>query len=86
MSNRWQVQHVKVHFNEILEACLVNGPQIITKQGVETAVLVAIDQWRHLKRMGRPNLKELLLASGARTEALVPERRRSRRRPPHQFS
>ena len=44
----------------------------MTKRGVETAVLVPIEQWRQLERMTRPDLKELLLTSEARTENLVP--------------
>ena len=57
------------------------GPQIITKRGVETAVLVPIDRWRRLESLARPNLKELLLAPDARTDTLTPPRREHRRRP-----
>ena len=85
MSNMWQVQDAKARFSEMLETSLAKGPQIVTKRGVETAVLVPIDQWRRLQRMTRPNLKELLLAPGARTEALTPPRRRLRRRPTPRF-
>lgn len=82
MDNTWQVQDAKARFSEMLETSLVNGPQIVTKRGVETAVLVPIDQWRRLQVMAKPNIKELLLASEARTDALTPPRRRLRRRPP----
>ncbi len=81
MSNTWQVQDAKARFSEMLETSLVKGPQIVTKRGVETAVLVPIDQWRHLQRTAKPNLKELLLASEARIDALTPPRRRLRHRP-----
>ena len=80
MGNTWRVQDAKARFSEMLEASLVNGPQVVTKRGVETAVLVPIEHWRRLQRMTRPNLKELLLAPGARTEALTPPRTRPRRR------
>ena len=50
------------------------GPQIVTKRGVETAVLVPIDQWRRLERQAKPDIKELLLAPEARTDALTPPR------------
>ena len=85
MGNTWQVQDAKARFSEMLETSLVNGPQIVTKRGVETAVLVPIDQWRRLQRMTRPSLKELLLAPEARTEALTPPRRGLRRRPAPRF-
>ena len=85
MNNTWQVQDAKARFSEMLESSLVNGPQIVTKRGVETAVLVPIDHWRRLERAARPNLKELLLAPEARTDALTPPRRRFRRRPAPQL-
>ena len=85
MSNTWQVQDAKARFSEMLETSLVDGPQIVTKRGVETAVLVPIDQWRRLQSMTRPSLKELLLAPGSRTETLTPPRRELRRRPAPRF-
>ena len=85
MSNTWQVQDAKARFSEMLETSLVKGPQIVTKRGIETAVLVPIDQWRRLQRVTRPSLKELLLAPEARTEVLIPPRRGLRRRPTPRF-
>jgi hypothetical protein len=43
--------------------------------------LVPIEQWRRQQAAARPSLKELLLSSEARTDALVPPRGRARRRP-----
>lgn len=80
MSNRWQVQDAKARFSEMLETSIVEGPQIVTKRGVETAVLVSMEQWQRLSRMTRPDLKSLLLSPGARTENLAPGRRELRRR------
>jgi len=80
MGKSWQVQDAKARFSEFLEASLTEGPQIVTKRGVETAVLVPIKQWRRLESMTTPNLKDLLLAPEARTEALTPPRRTHRHR------
>ena len=80
MSNVWQVQEAKARFSELLETSLAEGPQVVTKRGVETAVLVPIKQWRRLEKMTKPDLKELLLAPEARTEALTPPRREWRQR------
>ena len=82
MSRKWPVQDAKSRFSELLDTTLAEGPQIVTKRGVETAVLVPIEQWRNLERMTRPDLKELLLAPEARTEDLVPPRGQHRRRSP----
>ena len=85
MSKEWQVQEAKARFSEMLETSLADGPQVVTKRGVEAAVLVPIDQWRRLLRMTRPDLKELLLAPEARTDSLTPPRRDLPRRAPPRF-
>ena len=74
MNGRWLIQDAKSRFSELLDTVLAEGPQIVTKRGVETAVILPIGEWRKLKRMSRPDLKELLLASEARTEHLTPPR------------
>ena len=82
MSRKWPVQDAKSKFSEFLDTTLAEGPQIVTKRGIETAVLLPIEQWRRMEQMTRPNLKELLLTSEARTEKLTPPRRQHRRRTP----
>jgi antitoxin Phd len=78
----WQVQEAKARFSEFLEATLREGPQVVTRRGEETAVLVPIPMWRQLRRAARPGLRQLLLAAEPRFEKLVPERGSLRRRPP----
>ena len=82
MSRKWPVQDAKMRFSELLETAIAEGPQIVTRRGVETAVLLPIEQWRRLERMTRPDLKELLLAPEARTESLTPPRPQRHRRTP----
>ncbi len=72
----WQVQEAKARFSEFLEASLKEGPQVVTKRGVETAVLVPIAEWRRLAATARPTLKEWLLTPEPRFEDIVPPRRR----------
>jgi antitoxin Phd len=81
-TKRWPVQDAKAHFSELLEASLTEGPQIVTRRGVEAAVLVPVDQWRRLEQAARPTLKDLLLAESPRGEIPVPPRRGWRRRAP----
>ena len=82
MGRRWPVQDAKSRFSELLDTTLAEGPQIVTRRGVETAVLLPIEQWRRLERMTRPDLKELLLAPEARTDDLTPPRRQHRHTTP----
>ena len=80
MSRTWPVQDSKARFSELLETSLSEGPQIVSKRGVEAAVLVPIKQWRQLRNRARPERKDLLLAPDGRTEMLTPPRRRHRHR------
>jgi antitoxin Phd len=83
----WPVQEAKARFSEMLQKSIAEGPQIVTKRGVETAVLVPIDEWRRLQQRARPTLKELLLAPEPRFEEGLPypPRGRLRRRKPPVF-
>ncbi|ATA54740.1 Antitoxin RelF [compost metagenome] len=76
----WPVQDAKARFSEFLEACLNDGPQMVTRRGAEAAVLVPAAEWRRLHAIAKPSLKELLCTDEARTEFLVPERGAARRR------
>ena len=76
----WQVQDAKARFSEFLDETIKKGPQVVTRRGIETAVLVPIEEWNRLQRAARPSLKALLLAPEARSEDLIPERRKRRRR------
>ncbi len=77
----WPVQDAKARFSEFLDACLSEGPQVVTRRGVETAVLVPLHEWRRLKLAARPSLKQLLLSDQSRADLLVPARGRANRRP-----
>jgi antitoxin Phd len=79
--NTWPVQDAKARFSEFLEACLSEGPQMVTKRGAEAAVLMPVQEWRRLQSAARPSLKQLLLADNARAELIVPARGRAKRRP-----
>lgn len=81
----WPVQDAKARFSELLDTCLKDGPQVVSRRGAETAVLVPIADWRRLQQAARPTLKELLLADAPRGDIPVPPRGRSRRRPPPSF-
>ena len=82
MQATWQVQEAKARFSDLLRKSHAEGPQIVTYRGVETAVVVPIEQWRRMERTKRRNIKEWLLAPEARTETLVPPREHFSRRPP----
>lgn len=76
----WPVQDAKARFSELLEACISEGPQLVTKRGAEAAVLVPVQEWRRLSASARPSLKQLLQSDVGRTDSLVPPRGIARRR------
>ena len=80
--NTWPVQDAKARFSELLDACVNKGPQIVTRRGAETAVLVPITEWKRIREAARPSLKTLLLADFGRGDFALPKRGGARRRPP----
>jgi antitoxin Phd len=82
----WQVQEAKARFSEFLNATLKEGPQVVSRRGVETAVLVPIAEWRRMQQASRPGLKALLLGPGPWFENMVPPRRKLRSRQPAELA
>lgn len=78
----WPVQDAKARFSELLDIALKEGPQVVTRRGVEVAVIVSAEEWRRLQQAARPGLKVLLLGPGPRFENLLLERRQYARRRP----
>jgi prevent-host-death family protein len=57
----WQVQTAKQRFSELVERAVNEGPQIVTKHGRETVVVLDIAEYRRLR--GEPmNFNEFLLS------------------------
>jgi prevent-host-death family protein len=46
---RWQVQEAKQRLSELLRAARVEGPQVVTRHGEEIAVVIDVEEYRHLK-------------------------------------
>ena len=76
----WPVQDAKARFSELLETCLREGPQLVTRRGADAAVLVPVAEWQRLARSAKPTLKELLLTDTARGDLKIPPRGGRRRR------
>jgi len=81
----WQVQDAKARFSEFLNATIKKGPQIVTRRGVKTAVLVPIEEWERLQKAAPPSLKEWLLAPEPRFDTVIPKRGKLRSRPVVEF-
>lgn len=54
MARRWQLQEAKNKLSEVVEAALNQGPQIITRHGIETAIVLSYAEYRKLQLMQAP--------------------------------
>ena len=66
----WQLQEAKSRFSELVEETLTNGPQTVTRRGVEAVVVISLAEFKRMKHGG---LKNLLL-NAPRGEPLEIER------------
>ena len=48
MTQVWQLQEAKSRFSEVVEEAVKNGPQLITKRGVDTAIVLSFADYRRL--------------------------------------
>lgn len=44
--NIWQLQEAKNKFSEVVNEALTSGPQVITRHGVKTVVVISYDEFR----------------------------------------
>ena len=82
----WSVQDAQARFSELLETCLREGPQLVTRRGEKAAVLVSAAQWQRLADAGKPTLKDLLLTDSGRFDLPIPRRGKKRRHAPRAFA
>ena len=50
MMEQWQLQDAKNRFSEVVQKAVENGPQIITRRGVETAVVMSVEDYQQLTK------------------------------------
>ncbi len=56
---KWQLQEAKARFCELIDDTLEKGPQVVTRRGIDTAVVVSIDEWHKSKDENRSNWKDV---------------------------
>jgi antitoxin Phd len=55
----WQLQDAKSKFSQLVEKAITNGPQVVTKLGVEAVVVVSKEKYVELTKQ-KNSLVELL--------------------------
>ena len=48
MPRTWQLQEAKNKLSRVIDDAVLTGPQIITKRGAKTAVILSFDEYRQL--------------------------------------
>jgi antitoxin Phd len=48
MKHIWQLQEAKNRLSEVVEDAISHGPQIITKRGVETVIVISFKEYRRM--------------------------------------
>lgn len=62
-ARRWALQDAKNKLSEVVDEAARSGPQIITRRGVETAVVLSFEDYAGLSRGNNDTLADFLLAS-----------------------
>ena len=78
----WPVQDAKARFSELLDTCIAESPQRVTRHGTETAVLLPMHGWQRLQRAAPVSIKQWLLSDEARVDLDLPPRGTAQRRTP----
>ena len=50
MQRRWPIQEAKNKLSKVVEEAIEKGPQILTRRGVEVAVILSVDEYIQLKK------------------------------------
>ncbi len=61
----WSLAEAKAKFSEVIERAKTEGPQHVTRNGKDAAVVVSADEWRLRSKPG-PSMVEALLDPSVR--------------------
>jgi prevent-host-death family protein len=50
MMPHWQLQDAKNRFSEVVQKALEYGPQIITRRGIKTVVIMSVEDYQQLTK------------------------------------
>ncbi len=72
--SRWQLQDAKQQFSRLVDRARSDGPQVVTRNGKEVAVVLGIEDYRRLRSDG--GAFKRFLSDGPDFDALELERTR----------
>jgi prevent-host-death family protein len=72
-SAAWSLADAGTNLSRVIDRALAEGPQVITREGEETVVVVSVEEWRR-KSHRKGNLAEFFASSPLRGSELDLER------------
>jgi prevent-host-death family protein len=82
----WPVKDAKARFSELLETCITEGPQMVSRRGETKAVIVPIKEWERLQSAGKLTPYDVLTSDAFfRGEMDIPPRGKLKHRAPVEF-
>jgi antitoxin Phd len=76
VNNIWQLQEAKSKFSEMVERALKHGPQIVTRRGQKTVVVLPFEDYERLTK-STESLSQFLLKSPLKGSGLEISRDKS---------
>ena len=61
----WQLQEAKSRLSELVEKAVTNGPQVITKRGVESVIVISVAEYQKICKP-KKHLADVFLESPLR--------------------
>jgi prevent-host-death family protein len=58
----WSLQNAKARFSELVNVCLQNGPQLVTRHGNDAVVVLSAEEYRKLTAQDK-SLKDFFLSA-----------------------
>jgi len=77
----WQLQHAKARLSELIDIAHKHGPQVITRRGVQSVVVVPFEAWEKSKPSAKPSLLDVLQSSPEGDLSIPPRTSWSVRKP-----
>ena len=61
MKTVWKLQDAKSQFSKVVDDALKNGPQYVTRRGMDAVVIVSVQEFEELAS-NKPSFKDFLLS------------------------
>lgn len=72
-THTWPIRDARANFSDLVDRALLEGPQVVTRNGRKTVVMVSAEEWERRNRR-RGDLVDFFARSPMREEGIYLER------------